>query len=91
MSRQPILAYFGHHKCASSYITNVMHAICRVCYGFQAATQGRREGEEDRRSHYRKGVVGDRQQYFSPRLKQAFKERYAGLTVQLGYAEDNNW
>jgi LPS sulfotransferase NodH len=46
---------------------------------------GRKPGEEDATSFYRKGVAGDWRNYFTPDLDRAFKERAGGLIEELGY------
>jgi hypothetical protein len=58
---------------------------------FNRRSGGRLHGEEDQRNHYRKGVSGDWRNYFTPKVKDAFKERYAGLLSRLGYEADENW
>jgi Sulfotransferase domain len=52
---------------------------------FEAQTNGRRAGAEDTGSHYRKGVAGDWVNHFTPKVSEAFEERFAGLVDQLGY------
>ncbi|HVS27088.1 MAG TPA: hypothetical protein VHE58_07310 [Burkholderiales bacterium] len=42
-------------------------------------------------AHERKGVAGDWQNYFSKRVKEAFKNRYGGLLVATGYERDLDW
>ena len=39
----------------------------------------------------RKGIIGDWKNYFTPRLKDSFKEVAGELLVQLGYESDENW
>jgi hypothetical protein len=51
----------------------------------------RRKGEEDPRSHYRKGQPGDWRNHFNEAHVAAFKEKFGDLVVQLGYEPDNNW
>jgi hypothetical protein len=58
---------------------------------FEALTSGRRRGEEDRSAHERKGVAGDWRNYFTERLKTAFKARFGGLLVACGYEKDLDW
>ncbi len=58
---------------------------------FERYTAGRRRGEEDRAHHYRKGVAGDWVNYFSEPVKRAFKGRYGGLLVQMGYEQGLTW
>ena len=58
---------------------------------FQALSGGRPRGVEDRESHFRKGVAGDWRQYFSNRVKRAFKSRYGGHLIAAGYERDLDW
>jgi len=51
----------------------------------------RPKGEEDPKSHYRKGIAGDWKNYFIPKLKSAFKERWGELLIKLGYEKDFEW
>jgi hypothetical protein len=46
---------------------------------------GRRLGEESVEHHYRKGVAGDWEKYFTPALTSAFQDRYGWLGSRLGY------
>ncbi len=52
---------------------------------------GRSKGQEDQRSHYRKGVAGDWVNYLQGANKDLFKERWGRLLVDLGYEKDLNW
>jgi len=58
---------------------------------FSSLSNGRQMGEEDIKSHYRKGVPGDWRNHFTPDHKQYFKERYGNLLIKLGYETDQNW
>lgn len=58
---------------------------------FEQFTQGRKRGQEDITAHERKGIVGDWRNYFTERVKQAFKIRYGGLLVATGYERDLQW
>ncbi|WP_054682655.1 sulfotransferase domain-containing protein [Rhodothermus marinus] len=51
----------------------------------------RRRGEEDPRSHYRKGQPGDWRNHFTEEHVAAFKEKFGDLVVRLGYEPDNDW
>lgn len=46
---------------------------------FRRKSGGRSQGEEDRRSHYRKGVVGDWRHHLSADHLAAFREKFPGL------------
>jgi len=58
---------------------------------FVRVTQGRESGREDIYAHERKGIAGDWRNYFTRRLKDAFKARYGGLLVATGYETHLNW
>lgn len=55
---------------------------------FNAVSGGRERGQEDIKSHRRKGVAGDWKGYFAryERLKTAFYDRYGEMLKELGYA-----
>ncbi|MEO0630446.1 MAG: sulfotransferase domain-containing protein [Planctomycetota bacterium] len=57
---------------------------------FQSMT-GRKPGEEDTSSHFRKGVAGDWKNAFTPKVAEAFKDRFQADLVRLGYATDDSW
>jgi lipopolysaccharide transport system ATP-binding protein len=58
---------------------------------FERLTGGRARGEEDIRSHERKGVVGDWRNHFTDRLTREFKVRFADVLVATGYEQDDRW
>lgn len=57
---------------------------------FNHLAHGRQPGQEDAQHHYRKGVAGDWQTYFTPRVTTAFQERYGEMLIRLGY-EQGDW
>jgi hypothetical protein len=52
---------------------------------------GRQPGEEDAHHHYRKGVAGDWRNHFTPRVADAFKQRYGDLLIALDYERGRDW
>jgi SAM-dependent methyltransferase len=54
-------------------------------YRFETHTGGRARGEEDVWAHERKGVAGDWQSKFTPRVTEKFDELYGALLVAGGY------
>lgn len=60
-------------------------------HSFRAKSGGRAAGQTDTRHHYRSGAGGDWRQYFTRRVTTAFKERFGGLLVQLGYERGLDW
>mgnify|MGYP006294037507 CR=1 FL=1 len=53
---------------------------------FGKKTGGRARGEEDRASHYRKGVSGDWREHLETAHVEALRERFPGLLRVTGYA-----
>lgn len=58
---------------------------------FEKLAKGRKKGQEDTSSHYRKGKAGDWQNHFTPPVKEAFKQAYGDLLIKFGYENDHNW
>jgi len=54
-------------------------------YSFYALAGGRRPGEEDTNSCYRKGIVGDWENHFTPAYIEKFKKTTGDLAACLGY------
>ena len=73
-------------KITAERLLGIVHA-----HDFKRLSGGRRQGKEDGTSHYRKGIVGDWQRAFTPRVKERFKELYGLLLDQLGYAASSDW
>lgn len=60
-------------------------------HSFSNMTDGRKRGQEDRTSHYRKGVPGDWKNHFNNEHVRLFKKRYNDLLVKLGYESSEDW
>ena len=58
---------------------------------FSKKAGGRHVGQEDSRSHYRRGEAGDWRNHFTPSLAARFNERYGKLLLDLGYERDEGW
>lgn len=58
---------------------------------FSKLAGGRKQGTEDTRSHYRKGVHGDWRNHFDDELLRRFKDRFNDLVLLLGYERDPDW
>ncbi len=58
---------------------------------FNKLSKGRRKGELNLNSHYRKGESGDWKNYFSEYHKDYFKREYGDILINLGYETDHNW
>jgi hypothetical protein len=60
-------------------------------HDFEKNSGGRRTGEEDVRSHFRKGQAREWVHRFTPEHRQRFHERYAPLLRKYGYESDDRW
>ena len=58
---------------------------------FKQMAGGRERGKENVNAHLRKGIDGDWRNYFTERVKRAFKLRYGSLLVASGHEADLNW
>jgi sulfotransferase family protein len=58
---------------------------------FEKLSKGRKRGQEDVSSFYRKGVAGDWNNYFTERDKEIYKEEAGELLIRLGYERDLDW
>lgn len=58
---------------------------------FASKSGGRRPGEENQASHYRKGVPGDWRNHFQEEHIRYFKEHYNSLLLRLGYEDEPDW
>lgn len=58
---------------------------------FATKTAGRKEGQEDVKSHYRKGKAGDWRNHFKQQHVDAFHARYDELLLKLRYESDARW
>ena len=58
---------------------------------FKKRSGGRKPGEEDPRSHYRKGVPGDWRNHFTAAHIEYFQEHYNEVLLNLGYEDDSEW
>jgi hypothetical protein len=58
---------------------------------FSKKAGGRKVGQEDPQSHYRRGEAGDWRNHFTPRLAARFAERYGKMLLDLGYECDEGW
>jgi lipopolysaccharide transport system ATP-binding protein len=86
----PTLQWLLLERCELPLERGQVRRIVQQCR-FVRLSGGRARGEEDVSSHFRKGVQGDWRNYFSPELKQAFKERWGKLLIATGYETDQNW
>jgi hypothetical protein len=60
-------------------------------HSFEKLSGGREPGQEDVKSHYRKGVHGDWRNHFTPAITRRFKALYGDLLVVGGYEKDASW
>ena len=58
---------------------------------FENLTGGRKRGQEEVLSHERKGVSGDWENYFTPKVKECFKQKYGTLLIDTKYETGLEW
>lgn len=58
---------------------------------FSKNAQGRKRGEENIKSHYRKGIVGDWVNHFNEEHIKYFKKNYNDLLIKLKYESGSDW
>lgn len=58
---------------------------------FSRLAGGRRRGQENVKSHYRKGTPGDWANHLNDAHRQCFKREFGDLLIQLGYETDGDW
>lgn len=63
---------------------------CVKAASFEKLSKGRRRGEEDNTSFFRKGVAGDWKNVFTERDREVFDEVAGDLLIRLGYEEGNS-
>jgi len=64
---------------------------CVRSASFEKLSKGRRRGEEDATSFFRKGIAGDWRNAFTEADRRAFKEVAGDLLIELGYEKDHDW
>lgn len=75
----------------------LLHAVVqrnrfeRMTVGRKFWQSARRPGQEDTASHFRKGITGDWQNFFTEAHRQRFKELAGDWLVEMGYETDNDW
>lgn len=58
---------------------------------FFRKARGRKSGQEDVKSHYRKGTPGDWKNHFEDVHYDYFHEHYQHVLAKLGYEQDSSW
>ena len=58
---------------------------------FSKKAGGRKIGQEDSHSHYRRGQAGDWRNHFTPAVTTHFKQMFGGILDHLGYDPGKGW
>lgn len=58
---------------------------------FKKLSEGRRQGQENRASFFRKGVAGDWKNHYTPELRETYKELIGDFLIEFGYERDLLW
>ena len=64
---------------------------CMNAASFERLSRGRKRGQEDATSFFRKVVAGDWKNVFTGQDKTVFKQEAGGLLVRLGYEMHDGW
>jgi hypothetical protein len=67
------------------------HDFQQLTIGRNIFQRGRKPGEGDPGSHFRRGVAGDWRNHFTPGHIEACKEICGSLLVEWGYEENQDW
>jgi hypothetical protein len=60
-------------------------------FSFAKFSGGRKRGEEDKSSHFRKGIVGDYKNFYTPIHTAICKKQIGESLIKLGYETDLEW
>ena len=71
--------------------TDALVKICVQSNTFEKSAGGRRPGEDDPGSFFRKGIIGDWRNHFSQQNVDTFKEIAGDLLIAAGYEKDDHW
>lgn len=74
------------HRVSASAVADIVERR-----NFKKLSGGRKKGQENVHSHYRKGVPGDWANHLTPAHVDHFKAEYGDLLIQLGYESDLDW
>jgi hypothetical protein len=74
------------HKEAYARLLEILHNN-----NFSNLAEGRIQGQQDIKSHYRKGIIGDWKNHFTQEHTKKFKSNYNDLLLKLGYESDDQW
>jgi len=58
---------------------------------FEQLSGGRKEGQQSKNSFFRKGIVGDWSNHFTPPIKTKYKHLIGDFLVEFGYECDYDW
>jgi len=65
--------------------------MCVNSASFEKLSKGRKRGQEDATSFFRKGVAGDWRNVFTEQDRLLFKKEAGVLLIELGYEKDDSW
>ena len=87
-----VLDYLGIHNNRSlSEVIVERNRFARLSMGKRIWQNERKPGQEDTKSHFRKGIVGDWRNYLKPEHIKRFKELCGQQLIDLKYEKDLNW
>lgn len=84
-----ILTEIANHFELDSSAETVSQVVEIYC--FEKSSGGKKHGQEGKNSFFRKGISGDWRNYFTPELKDTYKDIFGNYLVDYGYEKYNNW
>ena len=87
-----VLDYLGiRNNRALAEVIVERNRFSRLSMGKRIWQNQRKPGQEDTKSHFRKGIVGDWRNYLKPEHIERFKELCGQQLIDLGYEKDLDW
>lgn len=89
-ARGLVSAALAHFNIATLVSSDLVESVIESRM-FRRRSGGRERGDEDLRSHYRRGMAGDWRRFFNTRHIDAFKTDYNWVLLATGYETGDSW
>lgn len=91
LMKDPVLSLKGALQAVGVEIGEATIEEASSRHRFSTLSGGRKRGEEDLKSHFRKGISGDYVNHFTGLHKAICKQRIGSQLIKLGYEKDILW